>query len=256
TEVPFFEVPALVLAGLLLFSCVQVNTLVTVHKDGSGTVRQVVMIKQGLSNLVKLFEGLGDDDLDFHYGIYDVEDLKRDAHDMGRGVRYVNSKPVRKDNYEGYSVTYEFDNINELRIDSKKHKDKGFEGMEGMTFHFEGGSSPTLTVNMDHDMKGESDIDVDEDGDGDLDMVKGFLEGMRFSMLVQVDGNIQETNATFRDGNNLILYDIDIDKIENPEALERLNGAHKRSIKETREVLKDLKGVKVELHDQMVVTFK
>ena len=125
-----------------------------------------------------------------------------------------------------------------------------------MTFHFEGGSSPTLTVNMDHDMKGESDIDVDEDGDGDLDMVKGFLEGMRFSMLVQVDGNIQETNATFRDGNNLILYDIDIDKIENPEALERLNGAHKRSIKETREVLKDLKGVKVELHDQMVVTFK
>ncbi len=89
-----------------------------------------------------------------------------------------------------------------------------------------------------------------------LQMMQQIFKGMHVAVRVEVDGEITETNASFRDGSLVTLMDIQFDQIlADPERLERLALAQPEGIEQVKALMQDLPGVKVELNDPVQIRF-
>ena len=127
-----------ILAATLLSGCFQVETVVSVKPDGSGTVTESVMMPKSMLEQMKQMtegfaKGLGEAakaadpnakvpadataSASKGFDLMDEKKLKEQASKMGSGVTFVSAKKVTNDKGEGYVATYAFTDINQLRID-------------------------------------------------------------------------------------------------------------------------------------------
>jgi hypothetical protein len=89
------------------------------------------------------------------------------------------------------------------------------------------------------------------------EMFKRMFDGMRISVNVNVNGNITETNASFLEGTNLTLMDIDFaNLLKNEDMVKKLESRKPESIEEFREITKDIDGIKIEFNDEVKVKFR
>jgi len=81
--------------------------------------------------------------------------------------------------------------------------------------------------------------------------------GMKFALAVEVNGTIVSTDATYRDGNRLTIFDFDMTKLGNltPAELEKLSLMKNGSLDEVKELLKTIPGVKAEMNEKLTVVF-
>lgn len=89
------------------------------------------------------------------------------------------------------------------------------------------------------------------------EMMEMFM-GMKFALAVEVNGTIVSTDATYRDGNRLTIFDFDLGKLGNatPADLEKLSAMRSGSFDEAKELLKAMPGAKVELNEKLTVVFE
>jgi len=89
-----------------------------------------------------------------------------------------------------------------------------------------------------------------------LQMMQQMFKGMHVAVYVEVNGEILETNAGFRDGSRVTLMDIQFDQIlADPVRFKRLASAQPEGMEQIKALLKDLPGVKVELNDPVQIRF-
>lgn len=279
-----------VLALLALAGCIDESTVISVKKDGSGTVVSTLYMTRAMQEMIKEMaaamgeKGKGKQKNPF---IESAETYKKKASEMGEGVTFVSSKEVRKaDGTTGVQVTYAYKDINKLKVNSEPASPaaglddtKPPEGgpppkkESPVTFAFEKGATPKLTVTMARKEKAAAEEakpeeqPAPEEGSAEeqMAMIKHVFDGFRMQLVVAVDGEITRSNATFveKDAKSgkkqrVTLVEMDLGKLFKDEAsFKKLTAMGEvEDIATAREKLKDIPGLKFEPEEKVEIEFK
>lgn len=272
---PRFLLIALLALGMA--GCIDVDTVVQVSADGSGTVRERVLVSRTLTAPLRaMTEGLGrlqggDPPLE-PFSVLDRERLARRAERMGAGVSLVAADPVEDETGEGYVARYRFPDVTRLRINQNPGDRAPLGGGMGaapageelVTFGFEPGPTPELRVRMPRKAGPEAQPEGAPPeppggpaGEAMLAKAREWFRGLRVAVAVEVAGEILETNASYRDGRRVVLMELDFSELlRDTERLEALAQRRPRSLEEAKEWLRDLPGVKVETEPEVRIRFQ
>jgi len=273
-------------AAAVLTGCIDVETLVKVKADGSGTVDEKVLMKKELVSMMKsMGASLGaSEEGESDFSLLDREELEQDAQAMGPGVTLVSAEAVSTDKGEGYLARFAFEDINTLRLNQNPGDRAPSEGGTGdgpeagkkkepVSFSFTPGDEPLLVIRPPAEEKASEGIDAkkmsdkagtEETGDAAdeaaqaqaMMMMQQMFDGLRVAIHLEVEGEIVETNATYRDGSRVTLMEMDFSKlIQDPERFQAFVKSDPDSLEDSKELMKDLPGAKVDLNEEIVIRF-
>ena len=106
----------------------------------------------------------------------------------------------------------------------------------------------------------EDEIKTEPESDSlkesDLSEIKFLLKDLSISMTVDVNGEIVESNADNRTGSEVTLFNLNFGELlNNTQKLKELQKSN-YNLKELKEVMKDIPGIKIETNDPVVIKFK
>lgn len=258
----------LALCGLT--GCLQMEQVVKLKPDGSGTVVEtVVLSKAGLASMEQMMGALGPGQKKEGAGavpdLYDEAKLKAAASKMGEGVTFVSAERIDGEQGKGFKAIYAFTDINKLKLDQnpgealagnggpKPHGDK----KEPILFQFDKGSPAQLTLKMPAPDFKPKEPQPEGMEDMAMQMMKQMFKDMHISLAVEVEGTISETNAEYRDGSRVTLMDMDFNKVmADPEKFKALAKANPQSLQEAKTLIKGLDGVKIETAPEVKIQFQ
>lgn len=291
------RVISLLLVGvfsLIFTSCVRTSTVVRVKKDGAGSIVSRYYFSPQMLAMIEQLEGLGgalegaggagggpDLGLIGEMASPDEESLRKDSANYGEGVRYTKHEPGKdEEGWEGYVVTYEFDDIRKVRIDQNSVPGKAREFVESSGEEIEADKGGSLTFALEGDVltvktsfaKAGLEGMIDEDQlkqakemgmtpSQSMKMAAGMAEGMRAGVFLRADGGIAETTAAHVAGDLIILSDADVAKILNdPDFGTFIDKAAVDpkivSVESVKELFGKLEGMTVETADEITVKLK
>ena len=256
---------------LLLSGCLQVNTTVNLNKDGSGTIEEIVMMKIDVINMMKEFVMAFDSTKGEEFNMFNEDELITKAADYGEGVKYLTGEKITIKNYEGFKAVYSFTDINKVRLNPSP-EDKmpfGDEPLEEkvkdyLKFDFKKGDPSTLVINfpkpkMDEKSKKEDETEEMEDSlatNAQMDKLIEMFDGMKMAMSFNINGDIEQTDASFVDGSKVTLMEIDFTEIiKHKDVLENLQKSKPETMEQFKEAIGDLAGIKVEFKEQVIIKF-
>lgn len=251
----------------LLAGCFAYDTTVRLAPDGSGTVEQELVLTGGMADMMR-FARTAEEEGEI--------DLCKEQ-DLGEGVRLVSAEPIEEAERVGCRQLYAFTDINTLRlkpdfdqvVSDGGRDEKSLETPdEPITFTFQPGFPSTLVVRMPEQQAGTlkqaaaGETAQPKNGDDAAGramahaMMREMLRGSRYSVYLVLQGQVIDTDATYRDGDRITLIEFDFDTLlEDPENLERLMDVQNPSREETRELLAQTPGMKVETREEVTVRF-
>ena len=266
----YFKIFFALLLPLTIFTgCLQVDTTVKLNKNGSGTIEEIVMMSSMVVQMMNQFMNSMPDSSGEkqEFKLFKEDELKDKASNYGDGVKYVSGKEISKDGWEGYKAVYSFKDINKLRMDTDPNKkvelDEGGTEVENdyFSFRFKPGNIAELIIDRpDVSMNEETESDERDSEDTqnhqlDDNIVK-MMDGMRIKISLKPEGNIIKTNASYVDGSEVTLIDLDFSKLlKNKESLERLKKNPPKSLNEMKEIVKNIPGMKIELQKPVSIKF-
>lgn len=268
-----------VLFTLGLTGCLQIENVVKVQTDGSGTVDvKVVMGKAALAQIEQMTAGFGelgggkkeDKPAAKAFDLLDETKLKDAAGKMGEGVTFVSARKIETETGSGFLATYAFKDINKLKLDQNpsdvmptpggKKGGAGGSKTEPVTFKFTKGSPAELLVKMPTpDVKAAAKKKEDAAGMEDMamQMMQQMFKDMKISMAVEVAGAIKETNAEYTEGSRVTLMEMDFNRLlANPEKFKKLAKENPKTLQESKALMKGIDGVKVETAPEVKIKFQ
>ena len=284
-----------VIAFLFLSGCIQSDMVIHVKSDGSGTIEETIALSNALvASLQKMAKGLSEDAAETNANsdskantdskdkaeVYDpFQAMSKDARSRetqyGPDVKFVSATPVKTETMIGYKAIYAFKDINNLRINQNPKNKTGMpddsqdmsqKKEEIIRFKLVKGPISTLTVTMPEKTKdGKAADDVEQDkpqnksgtDQNSSEMMKMFLKDMSMKLVLDIDGTIVDTNATYRDKSQLTLFDMHFGKIiENVKVFDKMNATQPKTIAEIKELVKGIEGLKIEMNNPVVVSFE
>jgi hypothetical protein len=268
---------------VLLTACIDTITLISVRKDGSGTITETVYFNESAKTMMQEMMGqFGGEETEGEKEPLDIEKYKTKAAELGKGVKFVAAKEVtNKEGSSGIEVVYAFEDIRTLNIDAEPDNPMGdkMAGMMGaeaveeeedknpFTFDFVKGSTPKLIITIpkedkdkhSEEEKDETEADPQSSAAG-LEMMKPFFEGFRIRVLIKLlDGKVIKTNASFVDNKDTItLMDVAMGEIlSNKEFLDKMEDLDKmKDMSAAMEKMKEIPGLKIETAKKVEISFK
>jgi len=249
-----------VIAGLMacLSGCIQSKTVMTVHKDGSGTIEQTAYIVKMNAGTPERTEA----ELNEHY----AEIAKK----MGDGVSVKSLKALTDHiGATGVHVVYAFTDVSKVAASAMPAMgDISVKGEE-MHFQFDKGAQNTLTVSMppvksmnaaDDEKAAKPSADEEKMQDA---MIAQVFKDMLIDFELRVDGNVSKTNAaspnTTKDGVVLMHEDFGA-LIKDPAAMKVFKSLTTvKDVKVMKDLLRDpaiTKYVQIDPSEKVVVEFK
>jgi len=263
----------LVSISFLFVGCIDYSSTVKLNSDGSGTIEEAVLVSGAFLQMMNSFaQSFGDSsETENSFDIFDEDELKQQALDIGKGVKYVSGEKIKVDNREGYKAIYSFEDVSKLKLsENPEEKMPGDEMMDDgeaesgfITFNFKKGNPATLEVFFPEEkVEEESEVETGDEYEGGTsdemmdEQMKMIMKDFRFSMNLKVNGDIVETNATNVDGNVVTFFKMDFGELLNmPDKFKELQKKEPKSMGEAKEMLKDIPGFKVEMNDKIFVKF-
>jgi hypothetical protein len=211
------------------------------------------------------------------FDFFDESKLKANAKNMGEGVTFLSGSKISIDDFEGYKATYAFEDINKVKINQNpgekvpsvsQQDGPGTDGKakEHVIFAFQKGKPAELIIrspkkSIDSKSKDAGDTQPPRNDEKASDeataQVKELFKGMKIALSVVVDGSIVETNATHRDGSKITLVEMDFGKLlEKPELFLQLSESQLKSLEESKVLMQQIPGIKVDLHDEIRIRFE
>lgn len=261
------------LLSFLMSGCIDYTSTIKLNNDGSGTIEETVLMSDLFFQMMKSFaESFADTVLtDDDFSLFDEDQLKMQAGDMGVAVKYLSGEKVKINGKEGYKALFSFDDISGVRItenpDDKMPKDEMIENdaaaekEEYITFNFTKGNPSILEINFPKEIEknivdeniGDS-TNVNSENEMMDEQTKEFLMDFKVLMNLQINGNIVETNATFHEDNIITFLQMDFGKLmENPDKFDEIQKQEPESMREIKELIKNIPGFKVELNEKVIV---
>ena len=261
-----------ILLTLVFAGCLQVETTVKVNKDGSGTINEKVLFSKSFVSMIREFTlAFQDSGSTEDFSLYEEENIIADAKDYGDNVEYVSYNKISIENWEGYEAVYSFDDITKVTItpDPDSKVDLEEEAVsnelheEHYFFKFVKGDSPQLIIDR-PDLELNADIDENEESeeseqssDQDGEEFIKLMEGMKIEIMVEVEGEITNTNATYVQGSKVTLFQMDFgEMMKNKEEFKKFKQHEPQNIEEMKGYLDKLPGIKIEVEKPVTINFK
>ena len=262
-----------VIIAFFFSGCLDVQTTVNVNKDGSGTINEKVLFSKDMVALLSGFSksGSADSSGNSKFSLMNVEDLKSHAPEMGGGVKFVSSKEIKEDGKEGYTAVYSFTDLSKLKISENPDNKMGMSGngkgkkekKDYMTFKFNPGSPAEILINMskkDLKKKPQPKSNSKDTSKADNAFAKQFLSMMkdfRVSVKLHVNGNIENTNATYVNGSDVTLFDVSFNELfKDKDKLDKFSKMEDQDVSELKKFLKSVPGIKMELNNPVSIKFE
>ena len=254
---------------VILFSgCLKVETTVKVNKDGSGTINEKVLMSRAFIDMLSQFaQSFGDSSEAEEFSFFKEDELVESAKDYGEGVKYVSGEKISSDEWEGFHAVYSFDDLNKIRLEPDPDEkvevgmqDDSGEEEEYYFFEFIHGDEPQVIIDRpeiepDFNM-GEDDAEETDDDEFEGEFLK-MMEGMKIKIAMEFDGEIIESNATYIDGSNITLLEMDLgEMMQNKEEFKKFKKSEPDNIDELKEFLDEFPGMKIEFQRPVTVKFK
>jgi hypothetical protein len=257
-------------SAVCLSGCLQIEKIVKLKRDGSGTVEEtLLMSKETVAKLKESAANLkpvgGKKGASLDVGLLNEKKLREEAETMGAGVKFVSAKKIDTDKLEGFTAVFSFTDITKLKLDqnpagalSSVGGAKGGPGQsknEPLLFHFTKGSPAELQITMPQS-KTPPQPQSEEAQAMAMQIMQQIFKDMKIKIALEFQGSITETNAAYRDGSRVTLMDIDFNKLlSNPEKLTELVKGNPQSLQDSKALLKKLDGVKIESAPEVTVKF-
>jgi hypothetical protein len=208
-----------------------------------------------------------------------VKDAEMRAATFGKAVTFISAKPVKAESGSGYTALYAFQDINLVKVNQnpsdkvdgqKAEKSELPPKEEFLLFQFTKGSPAKLVISFpsQKDIVGDTpsppdtpkaDEDLTRKGEDPQasEMMKNLFQDMRVKISLHCEGAIVTTNATYREDSTVTLMEMDFGKImSNAALLHKLNTVKPQSIEETKALLKNVEGLKIETNNPVTIEFK
>ena len=283
----------LIVAACLFSGCIEDTMLISVKPDGSGTIEETVLIGNAFFEMMQDMgknmneEGKDKDNAgqapagdsakkDTAVVADMIEKAKKNAGDFGETVRFVSAKPAKTASASGYTAVYAFEDISKVMLNQNpgkktpgegKSKDKGAGSKDAakndtIKFAFTKGTPTRLAVHMPPPKPADKDEKAGQkpqgaDDPNALEMMKVIFKDMKVSIVLNVEGDIVNTNATYRSGRKVTLIDMDFGKLINDlELLKKINKEQPESLEEIKKMVKGIDGLKLEFTNPVIIDFK
>jgi len=250
--------------------CLQVETTIMVNKDGSGNINEQVLFSKAFVNMLKDFAMAFQDSASTEeFSMFSEEEIKADAKSYGESVDYVSHELINTDNWEGYQAVYYFDDITKVRLspdpDSKLSMDDegaNDEPEEYYFFSFIKGDTPELIIDrpdieFEEEVTETSDTTKSEQSDDETgEEFMKLMEGMKINIMVEVEGDIESTNAMYVQDSRVTLFQMDFSEMmKNREGFEEFKKNEPKNIEEMKKYLEKLPGIKIEVEKPVTIKF-
>lgn len=269
------------LLALGMTGCVSSDTVIQVNADGSGTVLQkALMSMEMLAQMNAMIQGIAKQmggnesgkDLPGTPELFSENQIRSMAAKMGEGVTFVSSRRIKTEQSEGFEATYAFKDITKLKISQQPSAPdpKGLgaapdEDSEKTMFRFARLSNghSLLTVIF---PQGKPDSTKEhpssprksarEPAPEEIERIKRLVNGLRISMVIEVQGHLLQTNSPYVEGAKVTLLEMDFDELLSNEAkLKEMAALKSYSLEDAKQLLRDLKGFKVNLEPELRIEF-
>ena len=264
---------------VLFFSgCIDMQTTITVNKDGSGMVEENIFMGKEIINMFKEFASAFADSTEPNkeFNFFEESEIKSKASDFGEGITFVSMENIKTDEKEGYKAIYEFKDLNNVKVNQDPANEVPMTNPaqteepknEYVYFKFTKGHPNRIVFRLpDSEDKKEEKIKQSEMSETDetnaeadssnFDEMIKFMKDMRAKIEIKVNGNITKTNATHVDGNTITLFDINFSELlSDADKLEKFKKLNPNSFEEVKELVADIPGIKVELNKEVFIEFE
>lgn len=275
----FTKLSTLLLAAasvLALSSCFQHETTITLKKDGSGTVVEETRLGAQMLEMMNQFAaGFGGDNAEPQDPLKDMlseEKAKKRATELGEGVTFEKIEPVTVGASKGARTTFRFADINKLRISTSDSMTQMATpgGLPGQAKPAAAGKKPVVFIYNDGVLTIRPPLDAEKPDAEDkkeaaqnlddpqaMAMMKQMFTDMKVNIKLVAEPGIAETNASHRDGDSIILMEMDMNKLmANPDALKKLAEVDQKDPAAAMEAMKGIDGVKAEVKPEVTVKLK
>ena len=184
----------LITALMVMAGCMQMDILVKVRPDGTGTIDSRVTISKAR------FESMGD--MGEMASAFTEEGARDGANDYGPGVTFISAERIDDGEMIGIEAHYEFQNAGVISIAPMNEGPGQEDTGERVRFTFAPEDGGKLTISLPQE--------EEPDGAG---MMKAMMAGLKVRMAVEVEGGIARANTRNVDGNVLTIMEIDFDEI-------------------------------------------
>lgn len=271
---------AVLLAVVSLAGCIDMKQVIKLKPDGSGTIEVTVLMSKMVLGQMKAMMSQMEKEMGGNKAgqqeMFKEEEAKQKAAKMGEGVTFVSFKKLETDRGEGFVAVYAFKDITKVKVDqnpsdampSNMPSDGQQKTKEEIAFEFKKGKVSLLTIKMpkdkavnDKDDKttkedDKSSANEQEDAAG-MEMAKQFFADMKITMIIEVQGKIVKTNATHVKNTQITLMEMDFGKlIQDAQKFKEYNKAKPKTLEESKKLMSQIPGMKIELNDVVKVEFK
>lgn len=253
-----------------------ISTTLSVRPDGSGTVTERLTVSPQLATMMQSMMQM--DDSTSSEGLFTEEEIRKDASSLG--MRLESVRMISGAEGEGYEAVYGFDNLNDVRFDpspddvlpdeaSQQTEENPFDLLSAVDVSYTPGSPATLTIKMPRE-EGTVDEDASQDAPStdsrnddpssqELKMMRGMMKNAGVRLVVTVDGEIVETNATHRSGSTVSLIDMNLDQLaQDTTAFNRMMALEQPSVTPQAAIdrLNALPGISIEPQETVTIRFR
>lgn len=258
----------------VLTGCFQSKTLIKITPKGDGTIEETFLMK---TEMIKSIQGMMQTDknkANKEVALWTKKQFIDKALTMGNGVSVISFNLVKNTDAEGYNVIYKFTDINKLRINqnasenmpSSSNQKNDQNKPEYITFHFIKGNPSELLIfspikeNAKNTQQNTNNVQSNNTGQTDknaLEMLKMMFKDLFVSIKVEIQGKIVQTDATYVTDSTITLMEMDYNKLlENPEKFKELSQQNPQTLEETKKIMADIPGIKVNLNQKTKVSFQ
>jgi hypothetical protein len=259
------------IAPILLNGCIQIETSLFVKKDGSGTINEKVVMSKTFVNMLKGFaQSFQDSTSTDEFTLFKDEEIIDDAKSYGSDVSYVSHEFINDENWEGYRAVYSFNDVSKVKLtpdpDDKVEvgmgDEKSAQAKDYYYFSFIKGDIAELIIDrpeikMDESGLEESDPDETQEVDNQLgDEFLEMMEGMSIRVKVAIEGNIVNTNASYVDGSEVTLFQMDLSEMmRDKDNFKEFTNKQPKNVEEMKEFLEKFPSMKLEVEKPVKIQF-
>jgi len=269
---------ALVIAAMCSAACFSSQTVLKLHPDGTGTIEQTNLVNTAMIGMASgMAKSMGGENAEGGNlpvkpeELFSEDQLKKQADQMGKNVRFVSSERLTNGAMQGAKAIYAFDRIEDVTVGSsmKVSGDDASVNPSASRIQFAlapNGAQKRLTVTFPDPKPTDTPApsgaapaasERPQIPPEAFAMVKSMFDGARMSIDVEVDGPIISTNAPASSGSRATLVEVDFGELlSDPSKLQMLQtlkpGVDFATVRKT---LEGVKGVKMPAQPTVTIDF-
>ncbi|MFO7445336.1 MAG: hypothetical protein R6W90_03175 [Ignavibacteriaceae bacterium] len=280
-----------VITALAFTGCLEIKTIININPDGSGTVEETLLMTNEMVEIMAGFAGSFTEDSTGNveeFSLFNEEEIKNRSDEFGPSIKFVSAEEINADGKEGYKAVYSFSDLNDLHIDQRPGSQismspvsqRADEEKEYITFRFEKGDPSVITIDLPEAKPYEDEGKAEEDSTSSEEMdslsseeedslstaeadsasfaqFAQLFKDLRISMVVNINGSIIETNASYRNGSDVTLMDINLGELlKDKDKLQELKNIDPTNINDVKEILKNVLGMQMEFNNTVTIKFR